>query len=180
MLSLDVWNTFDKIEANYLLLGQALGASPQAEDIVREMRAKLDNTRQATLGRTQPTVLVLSPVGPGTGPYWIGASNISFDIVRQAGAVNVAEAWGVTRSVKASMEQVLKADPDFLVLLQWKQGDNADLDEITSSPGWSSLRAVKDHKVKIMTVKQMLYPNRYNADAVEELAQWFHPQLDFP
>ncbi|RXZ80741.1 ABC transporter substrate-binding protein [Paenibacillaceae bacterium] len=175
LISLDVWNTFDKIWTNYRILGEALDEQAKAEAIVAEMQHKLSQTEAAVAGEAPPSVLVISPVGPGTGPYLIGMSNISNDVVRKAGAHNMAETLELGRSTKASMEQIIKADPDYIVLLQWKEGETQDLDEITGSAGWNTLRAVSADQVKVMTVKQMLYPNRYVADTVDELARWFHP-----
>ncbi|MNJ35129.1 corrinoid ABC transporter substrate-binding protein [compost metagenome] len=175
LISLDVWDTFEKMEANYHILGQALGEEKAAKHITYEMNKKLETAHQAIAGKEQPSVLVISPVGPGTGPFLIGSSNISYDIVRHAGGNHLADELSLTRSTKASMEAILKADPDYIILLQWRQGDGSDLEELTMSAGWSTLAAVQNGQVHTMTVKQMLYPNRYNADTVTELARLFHP-----
>lgn len=175
LISLEVWNTFAKMEQNYAILGQALAGEQAAGRIIREVNQKLETARQAVADRPRPSVLVISPVGPGTGPFLIGSSNISDDIVRQAGGNPLAESLSLGRSTKASMEAILKADPDHIILLQWKPGDDSDLRELTEASGWSSLAAVQNGQVHTMTVRQMLYPNRYNADTVLELARLFHP-----
>ncbi|MFD3258244.1 ABC transporter substrate-binding protein [Paenibacillus lentus] len=175
LISLDVWDTFAKMEANYRILGQALDEENSAEQIIHEINHKLESVRQAVAGKSQPTVLVISPVGPGTGPFLIGSSNISYEIVKQAGGNHLADALSLTRATKATMETIIKADPEYIILLQWKQGDDADLQELTEAAGWSALTAVQNDQVHTLTVKQMLYPNRYNADTVSELARLFHP-----
>lgn len=176
LIALDTWSTFENMWNSYLLLGQAVGEENKAKEIVQQMKDSLESTGKAIAGvQTKPSALVLSPLGPGTGPYLLGSSNISFEIVEKARARHAAKEMGVTRSTKASMEQIMKADPDYIILLQWKAGDSLDVEAITKAAGWSSLKAVQTGNVKTMTVKQMLYPNRYNVDTVAELAEWFHP-----
>ncbi|AZK47875.1 ABC transporter substrate-binding protein [Paenibacillus lentus] len=175
LISLDIWDTFEKMEANYHVLGQALGEEETAEQITFEINNKLEAAHQAVAGKEQPSVLVISPVGPGTGPFLIGSSNISYDIVSHAGGNHLADELSLTRSAKASMEALLKTDPDYIILLQWRLGDDSDLEELTEAAGWSTLTAVQSNRVHTMSVKQLLYPNRYNADTVIELARLFHP-----
>ncbi|MDF2660310.1 MAG: transporter substrate-binding protein [Paenibacillus sp.] len=176
LIALDTWSTFENMWNSYLVLGKAVGEENKAREIVQQMKESLESTGKAIAGvQTKPSALVLSPLGPGTGPYLLGSSNISFEIVEKAGARHAAKDMGVTRSTKASMEQIMKADPDYIILLQWKAGDSSDVEAMTKAAGWSSLKAVQTGNVKTMTVKQMLYPNRYNVDTVRELAEWFHP-----
>ncbi|GAA3402268.1 ABC transporter substrate-binding protein [Paenibacillus hodogayensis] len=175
MMSLDVWSTFDKMWSNFAALGKAVGEEEKAGAIVDDMKSALARTEKAVAGEPKPSVLVISPVGPGTGPYLIGSTNISSDIVEKAGGASMAVPMGVSRSVKASMEQIVKADPEYIVLLQWKEGDNTDVEAVTQLAGWSALQAVRQDRVKIWPVKRMLYPNRHNAETVEQLAKWLHP-----
>lgn len=175
ILSLSAWNNFEHIWTNYAWIGEAIGEEDSAKQIIDEMKAKVDEVQQKLEGVAKPSVLVISPLGPGTGPYFIGSSNISYEIVKLAGANHSADELGITRVTKASIEQIIKTDPDYILLIQWKEGDAADLDEITNTPGWQTLKAVKGNNVKIMTVKQLFYPNRYNTDSLQELARWLHP-----
>lgn len=179
LISLQTWNTFEHIYNNFELIGEAIGEQKRAEQIISDMKQKIEAVQKATKDTSKPSVLVISPLGPGTGPYFIGSSNIAYDIVRLAGGNNSADDLGLTRVTKASMEQIIKADPDYILLVQWKEGDDADIKEITSAPGWETLNAVKNGNTKTMTVKEIFYPNRYNADSVEHIAQWLHPE-QFP
>lgn len=176
LISLDPWNTIEQLWTNYELIGKAIGEEERAKQIIDEMKDKVTAVQSALEGVSKPSVLIISPLGPGTGPYIIGKSNISYDIVRRAGGNNSADDLGLTRVTKASMEQIMKADPDYILLIQWKEGDTSDLEAITNTAGWKSLKAVQQGNVKSMTVKQIFYPNRYNVDSLGEIARWLHPE----
>lgn len=175
IITLETWSTIDAVMNNIITIGQALGEEAKAGEIVAEMKTKLEQITAAIDGAAKPSVLVVSPLGPGTGPYLIGSSNISYDIVRLAGATNAADSLGLTRTTKATIEQIIKADPDYILLIQWQEGKTDELTEITETPGWSTLQAVKNNNVKHVLAKQLLNPNRYNADNLEEIARWLHP-----
>lgn len=175
LISLNTWSTLEHVWANYVLIGEAIGEKEKAQQIISEMKENVKAVQAAVEGATKPSVLVISPLGPGTGPYFIGSSNISYDIVRLAGGHHSADDLGLTRVTKASMEQIIKTDPEYILLIQWKEGDTADLEAITATAGWQTLQAVEKGNVKTMTVKQIFYPNRYNVDSLEEIAKWLHP-----
>lgn len=175
IITLETWNTLESVMNNISTIGMAVGEDEKAEAIVAEMKSKTEKVVKAVEGAAKPSVLVVSPLGPGTGPYLIGSSNISYDIVRLAGAANAADTLGLTRTTKASIEQIIKADPDCLLLVEWQEGNADDMKEMMRAPGWSTLQAVKNDKVKRMSAKQLLNPNRYNADNLEEIAKWLHP-----
>ncbi len=175
IISLTAWNTMENLWNNYELIGNAIGAEEKAAQVIEDMKAKADHVQMKVDGAKKPSVMVISPLGPGTGPYFIGSSNISYDIVKRAGAEHSADTLGLTRVTKASIEQIIQADPDNIILIQWQEGDTKDLEEVTNTPGWETLQAVKNDRIKLMTVKELFYPNRYNADSLEEIAKWLHP-----
>jgi iron complex transport system substrate-binding protein len=176
ILTLESWKTIEDVMNNITIIGQAVGEDAKAEKIVTEMKIKLEKISKAVEGVNKPSVLVVSPLGPGTGPYLMGSSNISYDIVRLAGAVNAADQIGLTKTTKASIEQIIKADPEYILLIEWQEGKVGDLEEIMQTPGWSTLQAVQNNKVKQMPAKKLLNPNRYNVDHLEEIAKWLHPE----
>ncbi|MFU1792550.1 ABC transporter substrate-binding protein [Paenibacillus azoreducens] len=175
IITLESWSTLESVMNNIMVIGQAVGEEAKAESIVADMQTKLEKTTKAIEGASRPSVLVVSPLGPGTGPYLIGSSNISYDLVRLAGAEHAAENLGLKRTTKASIEQIIKADPEYILLVEWQAGKTDDMNEIMQTPGWSTLKAVKNNHVLSMPAKKLLNPNRYNVDTLEEIAKWLHP-----
>ncbi|MED1785798.1 ABC transporter substrate-binding protein [Brevibacillus fortis] len=175
IITLESWSTLDVIMSNILMIGKATGEASQAEEIVVDMKERAEKVKKAIDGTNKPSVLVISPLGPGTGPYLMGASNISYDLVRLAGAKHAADSLGLNRTTKATIEQIIKADPEYILLVEWQEGKADDMNDIMQAPGWSTLQAVKNDQVKRMPAKKLLNPNRYSIDTLEEIAQWLHP-----
>ncbi|MEK8127254.1 ABC transporter substrate-binding protein [Paenibacillus filicis] len=175
IISLESWSTLHAVMNNIGVIGKSLGEDDKAKSITDEMRRKQDQVTKAVEGAVKPTVLVISPLGPGTGPYLIGPSNISYDLVRLAGGNHAADSLGLKRTTKATMEQIIKADPDYLLLVEWQEGKLGDIEEMLQTPGWSTLQAVQHDRVLRMPARKLLNPNRYNADTLQEIAKRLHP-----
>ncbi|QTH40177.1 ABC transporter substrate-binding protein [Cohnella sp. LGH] len=176
IISLESWSTMEVLMNNIMTIGAAIGEEKQAADIVAEMKSRQEKVVSAVSEAVRPTVLVVSPLGPGTGPYLLGSSNISYDLVRLAGAAHAADSLGLTRTTKATIEQIIKADPDYILLVEWEKGKNDEMNEVTQTPGWSTLQAVKNKRVLVMPARKLLNPTRYSIDTLEEIAHWLHPE----
>lgn len=176
VISLKSWSTLDSVMDNILTIGRAIGEEEKANAIVRDMKERQSKIASALSNAENPTVLVVSPLGPGTGPYLLGTSNISYDLVRLAGAEHAADQLGLTRTSKATIEQIIKADPEYILLIEWQEGNPGDLNEIVQTPGWSTLQAVQHDRILHMPARKLLNPNRYSIDTLEEIARWLHPE----
>lgn len=176
IISLESWSTMEALMNNITTIGAAIGEEQQATAIVADIQDRQDKVVSAVANAEKPNVLVVSPLGPGTGPYLLGSSNISYDLVRLAGAEHAADHLELTRTTKATIEQVIKADPDYILLVEWEEGKMDDMDEVTQTPGWSTLQAVQNDRVLRMPARKLLNPTRYSIDTLEEIAHWLHPE----
>jgi ABC-type Fe3+-hydroxamate transport system substrate-binding protein len=70
-----------------------------------------------------------------------------------------------------SMEVVLARKPDFLVLAR---GSEFNLEDLQKKAGWNTLEAVKAGHV-FYTDDRIKYPSPAAFDALEDLANQFHP-----
>lgn len=172
------WGTVRQIMDQLNLIGRALGEEEKAKAVTDRMKGKLEAVRNKVEGRkavSKSTVLVLSPVGPNTGPYMMGADNISSDLVRLAGGVPAAETMGLPRTTKATIEQIIQADPDCILLSDWEGKQEQAFRELTGNPGWSTLKAVKEGRVRVMAAKQLVNANPAVVDSIEEIADVLEP-----
>ncbi|MCY9512889.1 ABC transporter substrate-binding protein [Paenibacillus apiarius] len=178
VVTFEQWGTFDELIANFHTIGEAVGAPEKANIIGNEIKEKLNEVskRTATL-TTKPTVLVLSPVGPNTGPYVIGPGNIADEMIRLAGAEPAANTLGIKKSTKASIEDLINIDPEYIVLGDWDGTGEEWLSDLKSQPSWNALRAVKNGRITTMKAKHLLAPNRYTVDGLMEMSAWLHPDL---
>ena len=81
----------------------------------------------------RPTVQVLE-----TGVV----GSINTEIIERAGGRNVMQAAGQSGLVRASMEQVIVADPE--IILTWDRNFFA---RVTKDPLWAGIKAVRDKRV---------------------------------
>ncbi|MDQ0176508.1 ABC transporter substrate-binding protein [Bacillus chungangensis] len=176
ILSFDKMETVKQFQDNLFIIGQAIGEEEKANTLVEEMNNRMaEIQKQIPTDAEKPTVLVLSEVGPGTGPYMMAAGNISYDIIHLAGGAPAVDTIGLDRSTKASVEQVIKMDPDYIVLLDWAGRGEETYKDLIETPGWSTLQAVKNDQLKVLEVKYLLNPNTKVIDGLEILTNWIYP-----
>nr|WP_191964281.1 ABC transporter substrate-binding protein [Aneurinibacillus sp. XH2] len=173
LITFQQWNTLEKLQQNLQTIGQAIGQEEKADRIVREMQERIASVEEeAENNKIKPSVLILSPVGPNTGPYLLGQTNISYDLIVKAGGIPAVDILGVNRTTKASMEQVMKADPDMILLIQWDDKGDSELEEMMSQDAFQSLKAVREGQVKKMRASQVTNPNLGVVDSLEEIGEW--------
>lgn len=178
VLTFDQWGTFEAVMGNYRKIGEAVGEADKGVLIAEEIEAKLQQAAARTANMTaKPTVLVLSPVGPNTGPYVIGPGNIAYDMIRLAGAEPAADALGIAKSIKASIEDLIKIDPDYIVLGDWDGTGEEWLSGLKADPQWNTLTAVQQGRITTMKAKDLLAPNRYTVDGMLQMSAWLYPDL---
>ena len=175
ILSFDSIPSVEGYFENVKLIGQAIGEEEKANALVSKLESEIKRI-QSTIPtqETKPTVLVLSEVGPGTGPYMISKGNISYDIIQLAGAEPAVDKVGLDRTTQASIEQVIKMDPDYIFLLDWQGEGEAAYNALMQAPGWSTLRAVAENKIKLLETKYLLNPNAQFVEGLEAMANFIY------
>lgn len=173
MVTVDAWMD------NISIIGEAVGEKEKAEQLVNEMQAQIQSI-QATIPKDgeAPSVLILSEVGPGTGPFILGPSNISYDIINLAGAIPAVDSISLDRSTPASIEQVIKMEPDYVYLLDFAGNGEKAFEELVGAPGWDALQAVQNDRVKIVEAKYLMNPNVEIIQGLERMTQWIYDLED--
>jgi iron complex transport system substrate-binding protein len=101
--------------------------------------ADIDAVLKTTPDDKRPRVyLARGPDGLETGVV----GSINTEIIERAGGRNVARAAGQSGLVRASMEQVIVADPE--IILTW---DRNFFDRVKRDPLWAGIRAVREDRV---------------------------------
>src|SRR6056297_4262157 len=181
------------------LLGEVLGVPERGETLARDVEAtfaRIDAILEDVPQDARPRVyLARGPEGLETGMK----GSINTEIIERAGGRNVADDGGRTRGlVRASMEQVIAADPEIIVT--W---DRTFFDTVFDDPLWQGIAAVRTGRVhlaptapfgwidrppslnRIIGLEWMaglLYPDRWQGDLradVRDFYQLFyHVDLD--
>jgi iron complex transport system substrate-binding protein len=133
---------FEATPAALRLLGDVLGANERGEQLakyVEDTFAQIDAVLAATPIDKRPHVyLARGPDGLETGVV----GSINTEIIERAGGRNVAEAVGQKGLVRASMEQVIVANPE--IIITW---DRNFYDRVFKDPLWSGISAVREGRI---------------------------------
>jgi iron complex transport system substrate-binding protein len=124
------------------LLGNILGMEERGEQLARYVEAtfaEIDAVLEAVPEDRRPRVyLARGPDGLETGVV----GSINTEIIERAGGRNVARAAGQSGLVRASMEQVIVADPE--IILTW---DRNFFERVMKDPLWAGVKAVREARV---------------------------------
>jgi iron complex transport system substrate-binding protein len=133
---------FEATPAALRLLSDILGIKERGDELAKYVEAtfaEIDRALAATPAEKRPRVyLARGPDGLETGVI----GSINTEIIERAGGRNVAEAAGQRGLVRASMEQLIVADPE--IILTW---DRNFFERVTKDPLWAGVRAVREGRV---------------------------------
>lgn len=151
-------------------VGEAVNCEDAAEQVVAEMKAKLDYAAEH-LAQAEENPSVYYVVGYGEyGDYTAGGDTFINGILTAAGGENVAadtEGWSY------SVETLLEKDPYYIITNQY------DAETFCETDPYTELTAVQEGRVYTIDTNMLDRQGPRNADAVVELAQLFHPEV-FP
>ena len=106
-------------------------------------------------------------------PYTAGKGTFITQLIERAGAHNIAA--DLDGYPQMSLEQVVAADPSFIILGDARYGISPE--SIAQRPGWGNLTAVKNKQVVPFNDDLVSRPGPRLVDAFEELAKLFRPEL---
>lgn len=106
-------------------------------------------------------------------PYTAGKGTFITLLIERAGGYNIAS--DIDGYPQLSLEQVVAADPAFIILGDAKFGTTPE--SIAQRPGWANLSAVKNKQVFPFNDDLLSRPGPRMVDGLEELAKLLRPQL---
>lgn len=182
---LDV-DTISGVLSAILRVGEWSGHSAEARRLHQRLRTELDEVRKAAAGRPRQRVLFLVGRSPGTLQGMVGAGPGTFieELMALSGGTNVLAASPI-QYPKVSLEQVLAADPDFIL-------DMGDFAHAAGKPGqpeaeivalWSKypqLRAVRMKQVRVMDSEVLIRPGPRMSEAARTFQRILQPAAAKP
>lgn len=178
ILAFDAFVTWDDFIHAYEIIGEAIGEKQQAEENIADMQASIAKI-QADIpedNADKPTVLVLSEVGGDMGPLMMGPTNISYDLIQLAGATPAVDTIELTRSTPASMEQIIKMDPDYILFVDFFGKGEAGFADLMDDSAWGTLTAVQEERTKILDAKYVINPNRELIEGLQMIVDWLYAE----
>jgi iron complex transport system substrate-binding protein len=164
----DACHSMDEIEASILDLGKLVGEPGRAEEIVRRMRLRRKQLEQRLRKNShRPRVLYWS------AGFTAGKRSTIDDIIREAGGINVATEKRLNESAEISPEQVIAADPEYILLSRWSADERAG--QIENHPLLRNLRAVKEKRVISIEGRYLTSVSQFVVEGAERLARKLYP-----
>lgn len=148
--------------------GQALCA--RMDDVLQKVRARLGDLPAAQ----RKTVVYLSETG-GIG----GVGSTFEDICRHAGVASGMAAVGLRQGESMSKEQLVRANPDLLLLPSWQKAvkDPAAFEaQILGDPSLQSVKAIRARRVAHLPDRYVYCTSQHIAEAVRALAETAYPE----
>lgn len=151
-------------------LADLLGVPQAGADLQTRLQDRLQAVSMRLQGRARPRVLFVIWWEPLMSA---GRQTFVHDVLALAGADSVSasrsEDWP-----RLSREEVLREDPDYLILARSPVVERR-IENLRTDPVWGRLRALRENKTVVLD-EAVLRPGPRIADAVEQLARALHPE----
>lgn len=157
-------NSWLGIRRSILEIGQQLAVEETAVEMISSADARLQRVADIVSGLERPRVLAWS-----TDMVTNGDDTTIGEMIRRSGAINVAGQLGLLGVTQISVERVLKAAPDYLLL-----GGNDPYGMSALPPAFRDLPQRHGIKVVVVPVKMLTTVSQFFVDGVETLARRIH------
>ena len=159
---------------NLAIVAQLTGHENEAAALVESLKARVAavDEKIAPLSSRPGVFYELDATDPAK-PYTAGKGTFITLLIDRAGGYNIAS--DIDGYPKFSLEQVVTADPAFIILGDARYGVSPE--SIAQRPGWENLSAVKNGNVVPFNDDLASRPGPRLVDALEELAKILRPGL---
>ncbi len=165
--------------SNIELVGNATGKQAEAAALTKNIQDRIDVVVAKVAAAKRPKVYYEVWYDP-TSLWTAGSKAWQNELIEKAGGTNIF-ADQVLDYFQSSAEAVIERNPDIILLPKEGMGFGApfwgSLEAVKARPGWSSVSAVQKNGLCQVDSDTIARAGPRVADAVEELARFFHPEL---
>ena len=151
-------------------IGRLVEKDEEAQQIVDEMKQKLEDLRQKSLKLPRLKVYCEEWHNPSTV-----AGNWVPEIIQIAGGDPILINEG-ERSKEILQEQVIAENPDFVILSLTGIGALANVDEVKKREGWNVITAVQQNNVIAINDALLNRPSMRLVEGAQLLFDFFHQE----
>ncbi|PYS88639.1 MAG: hypothetical protein DMF64_20085 [Acidobacteria bacterium] len=171
--------TLEDVLAGIEQLGRETGRAQEAQKLINETRAKLEDVRTRTRELPRPRVLCIVDRVPGTLRDLYAATRGSFivQLIETAGGDSIAPP-AASGFGQISKEAVVTLNPEVIIDLE-QNTTNGTLAEDPKAV-WQELaqvKAVRDGRVYAMHDTSVLHPSQFVGDSARKFAVLLHPEV---
>ncbi len=159
---------FQELCNNFLKLGELLDKDKEADQIIKQVKQKIDSIRMRTTLLPKPRIIVQM----GARPLFVANKDYFVnDFIELAGGVNIA--WNAKTGLY-SREEVLRKNPDVIVIVTMGLAGEKEM-EIWKKYG--AVEAVKNNRIYIIDSYRLCSPTPVSfVETLEEIVKILHPQ----
>jgi len=167
-----------QIEQMLVALGKRLGHDAGAAEAVARIEAARKRVAAAVAGRPRVRAVLLFDVSP---IFAAGPGGFPDDALREAGGQNLITEGGAYPTI--DIERLLALDPDVVLdgAAEAHGGEPASkIAALRDAPGWRDLRALREGRVRAISVPTVLRPGPRIGEGLVTLARALHGQAVLP
>lgn len=167
----------DGILKNIELVGNATGKRAEATALVNDMTNRINTVEDKVANAVKPKVYY-EVYYDATSSWTIGAKAWQTELIEKAGGTNLFEDQQIDY-YQYQVEALIDRNPDVIVLPAsgMGTGELESLAAVKARPGWDTTNAVKNDRVYQINSNIIERSGPRVADAIEQLAKFFHPEL---
>ena len=157
----------------------AVGEKTTGETLIRTMNEQLAPILQAVneISPQQRKRVIRFTLLGGSG-----GKGTSFDeVCRLAGVVNGASAVGVMNGQQLSKEQIIRFDPEVILLPTWGYTTKTNMEdyaaEIINDPALQQVTAIKNRRLVVIQDRHMLTTSQYMVECVKDVFEAAYPEV---
>ncbi|MBP0986412.1 MAG: ABC transporter substrate-binding protein [Oscillospiraceae bacterium] len=156
------------------MIGKATGKEDAAANVVSQMKSAFDSIKKEGAGQGKTVYFEVSPLQWG---LWAAGSGTFMDEAAQMlGLTNIfgdQAGW-----LEVSEEQVISADPDYIVTITMYYGEGpTPAEEICSRPGWEKMKAVVNEDIIIIQDNSLSRPSPRLVDGITAMNTFIEESL---
>ena len=166
--------TLEEMYGNLEIVAELTGHEEEAAALIESLEARVAavDEKIAPLSSRPGVFYELDATDPAK-PFTAGKGTFIDLLIDRAGGFNIAS--DLDGYPQLSLEQVVAADPAFIILGDARYGVTAE--SIAQRPGWENLSAVKNGQIFPFNDDLVSRPGPRLVDALEELAKLLRPEL---
>lgn len=166
--------TLEEMYRNLEIVAQLTGHADEAAQLIDSLKTRVAAV-DAKLTNVSPRYSVFYEIDATdpAKPYTAGKGTFITELIERAGGHNIAA--DMESYPQLSLEQIVAANPDFIILGDAAYGTTPEV--VAARPGWSNLSAVKNQRVIPFDDNLVSRPGPRLVDALETLAKILHPEL---
>ena len=168
---------FYSIADDFRLAGEVTGNRAEGEELAVDIEEAIDDVTERVQGADKPKVFFIVDATDPNMPWTSGSLSFIHDIITIAGGENIA-AWVADDFVEISIEEIVDAEPDIIVVQTWGGGiPTITAEELEEHIIWQQLEAVKEGRIYFIEGDLISRFGPRILQGLEQMARIIHPEL---